>query len=68
MFGSATRNAASHLLGGATPQARVQEVLVHGIGSAFTAGTVFTIAALLLALLAISAKPSVLARRPAGRR
>ncbi len=68
VFGSATRNAASHSLAGAGPQAQAQarDVLVHGIGSAFTAGAVFTIAALLMALLAISSKPSVPVRRPAA--
>ncbi len=66
VFGSATRNAASHSLAGAGPQAQARDVLVHGIGSAFTAGAVFTIAALLMALLAIGGKPSVPVRRPAA--
>jgi len=51
VFGTASRNAAAHPTPGASPQA--QQILAHGIGSAFTAAAVFIACALILALIAV---------------
>jgi hypothetical protein len=51
VFGTASRNGAAHPTPGASPQA--QQILAHGIGSAFTAAAVFIACALILALIAV---------------
>ncbi len=58
VFGTSSRNAARHPLADASPLVQTHHILAHGIGSAFTAGTTFTICALVVAVIAISANPS----------
>jgi EmrB/QacA subfamily drug resistance transporter len=57
VFGTASRDAAAHPLAGVSPQAQAHEILAHGVGSAFTAATVFITCALILALIAIQTSP-----------
>jgi EmrB/QacA subfamily drug resistance transporter len=64
VFGTASRAAARHPLAGVTPRVQAHEILVHGIGSSFTAASVFTASALLAAVVAIRATPAG-ERRPA---
>jgi hypothetical protein len=60
VFGTATRNAASHPLAGATVRAQAQSILAQGIASAFSVGTLFAVGALVVVLVAIRANlPSV---------
>jgi predicted MFS family arabinose efflux permease len=58
VFGTASRAAARHPLAGVTPRVRAHEILVHGIGSSFTAASVFTACALLAAVVTIRATPA----------
>ncbi len=57
VFGAASRTAARQPLAGLTPRLQAHEVLVHGIGSSFRAASVFVAAALLVAMVAIRARP-----------
>jgi MFS family permease len=58
VFGTASRAAAAHPLVAVTPRVQAHEVLVHGIGSSFTAASVFLASALLVATVAIRARPA----------
>jgi hypothetical protein len=58
VFGTTSRSAARHPLPGASLQMQAHHTLAHGIGSAFTVGAIFTLCALVVALVAISATPS----------
>ena len=53
VFGTSTRNAASHPVPGLTAAAQAQHVLAHGIGSAFLLAAILDVAALLVILLLI---------------
>ncbi|HEX6677289.1 MAG TPA: MFS transporter [Actinomycetes bacterium] len=59
VFGAASRAAAAaHPLATVAPRARAHEILRHGIGSSFTAASVFLVGALLVAMVAIRARPA----------
>src|SRR6266540_3127412 len=66
VFGTASRAAAAHPLAGVAQRVQAQEILVHGIGSAFSTASVFTACALLGALVAIRARPAQEARPGSG--
>ena len=61
VFGTASRTAARHPLARASLQAQqtqAHHILAQGIGSAFTVGAIFILCALVVALVAIRARPS----------
>jgi EmrB/QacA subfamily drug resistance transporter len=53
VFGTSSRNAASHPVPGLTAAAQAQHVLAHGIGSAFLLAAILDVVALLVILLVI---------------
>lgn len=68
VFGTASRSAATHLPAGATVQTQARLMLVHGIGSAFTTGTIFAVCAFLVAVFAIRGTvPAPQGSMPGGR-
>ena len=58
IFGAASRDADMHRLAAVTPQMQAHHILAHGIGIAFAVGVSFTVCAFLVALLAITVRPS----------
>lgn len=58
VYGSATRDAASHPMASAAVQAQARDILAHGVGSAFTVATLFIACALVVAAVAITATHS----------
>jgi MFS family permease len=58
VFGSASRDAATHVVARAHPQAQAVNVFAHGVASAFSVGTVFAVCILAVAVLAINAQAS----------
>jgi predicted MFS family arabinose efflux permease len=67
VFGTASRNAASQSVAGASTATKVRDVLTTGISSAFTASTILIACSLLLAVVAITSRASQPGRLPAGR-
>jgi EmrB/QacA subfamily drug resistance transporter len=58
IFGSASRAAARHPVGGTSAVTQAHMILTHGIATAFTLSTIFALGALLVATVAIRATPS----------
>jgi hypothetical protein len=53
VFGTSSKNAASHPAPGLTAAAQAQHVLAHGIGSAFLLAAILDVVALLVIVLVI---------------
>jgi predicted MFS family arabinose efflux permease len=58
VFGSASRDAATHPLAGVALLAQRHHIFAHGIASAFTSASCFATCTLLVALIAIRSRPS----------
>ena len=68
VFGTVSRNAASHPVPGLTAAAQAQHVLAHGISSAFLLSLILDVVALLVILLVIRAPAAPRAQPTDGRR
>jgi EmrB/QacA subfamily drug resistance transporter len=68
VFGTVSRNAASHPVPGLTVAAQAQHVLAHGISSAFMLSLILDVVALLVILLVIRAPAAPRAQPTDGRR
>jgi len=64
VFGSASKHAAAHPGAGSSPQALAQHVFVYAADRAFTAATVFLLAAIVLVAVAVRAPRPAVARVP----
>jgi hypothetical protein len=67
VYGTATRHAASHPLPGLTPLAQSQQVLTHGMATAFGFAAILNVCSLLVIVTLIRTRRHASAPAPAGR-
>jgi len=67
VYGTASRNAASHPLPGLAPAAQAQQVLTHGIAAAFGFAAILAACSLLVIVTLIRTRKLAADRAPARR-